>query len=278
MLLTLYFHTIPAWLAFSLAAFITAWHSSLQHETLHGHPTRFQWLNDILGYPPLGLIYPYPLYKKSHLDHHKTEHLTHPIEDPESYYVTLKEWQRIRPVSRFLLRLHNTALGRLFIGPAIAMIRFYRMEFLTMKSGDYSHLKAWVAHLLLSTLILSWVMMICDISFFEYFFFFVYPGMSLILLRSFAEHRPHTAGNERRSALVESEPLFRLLYLGNNYHHLHHKAPGVPWYRLHQLYQNERDQLVSENGAYFFNGYREIFRRYALTPKEEPIHPHHGES
>ena len=275
-LVTFYFNSLTIWFTLPLAAFVTAWHSSLQHETIHGHLTNYQWLNDLIGYLPLGLIYPYPLYKRSHLDHHETEHLTHPIEDPESYYVTVKEWNRIRPLSRLLLRIHNTALGRLVLGPTIAMIRFFRMEYFLLKSGNRSHLKAWGIHLLLCSLILTWVTLFCGISLLEYFLFFAYPGMSLILLRSFAEHRPHTSGNARRSALVESEALFRLLYLGNNYHHLHHKAPGIPWYRLHNIYQQQRERLISENGTYLFRGYREILLKYALIPKEDPIHPHHG--
>lgn len=254
-LLTLHFHDIHAWLTLPLAAFITAWHSSLQHETIHGHPTRIEWLNDFLRYLPLGLIYPYPLYKKSHLKHHTTEQLTHPIEDPESYYVTLREWQHLKPLSRCILRIHNTALGRLFIGPAIAIIRFYQMEFIQFKSGNFKHLKTWIVHLLLSIFVLSWVIIICKISFTEYLFFFVYPGMSLILLRSFAEHKPDSNGNMKRSAIVESEMLFRILYLGNNYHYLHHKLPATPWYNLKKIYKAERKSLLYENGHYLFKGY-----------------------
>lgn len=271
--LTLYFHSLPTWLAFLLASFITAWHSSLQHETIHGHPTKKQRVNDVLGYPPLGLVYPYPLYKHSHLDHHATDHLTHPIEDPESYYVTPEEWERISPCSRFILNIHNTVFGRLLFGPAIAIFRLLRMEFIAISRGDCKNISAWVLHVFLSSLLMCWVTLICEISLPTYLLFFVYPGLSLILLRSFAEHRADEINNDRRSAIVESELPFRILYLGNNYHHLHHKAPGIPWYDLHACYQNEKDTILAENGSYQFKGYFDIFRRYAFWIKEAPLHP-----
>ena len=36
----------------------------MQHEALHGHPTRYQWLNDQLGYASLWLWLPYRVYRE----------------------------------------------------------------------------------------------------------------------------------------------------------------------------------------------------------------------
>jgi fatty acid desaturase len=36
----------------------TAWYMSLQHELIHGHPTRFPWLNQLFGILPLAVWYP----------------------------------------------------------------------------------------------------------------------------------------------------------------------------------------------------------------------------
>lgn len=66
----------------------TAWYMSLQHELIHGHPTRFAWLNQLFGTLPLAVWYPYGLYRDSHLAHHRHHSLTHPVDDPESYYFT----------------------------------------------------------------------------------------------------------------------------------------------------------------------------------------------
>lgn len=66
----------------------TTWYLSLQHELIHGHPTRVAWFNQLLGTLPLAVWYPYGLYRDSHLAHHRHDHLTMPTDDPESYYFT----------------------------------------------------------------------------------------------------------------------------------------------------------------------------------------------
>ncbi len=85
-MLTLFWAAIPIWLLVPLAAWLIAWQGSLQHEVMHGHPTRNRRINDAIGWPPLSLWLPYPIYRVSHLRHHRDEYLTDPIEDPESTY------------------------------------------------------------------------------------------------------------------------------------------------------------------------------------------------
>lgn len=77
-----------------LLIWFTAWYMSLQHELIHGHPTRLAWFNQLLGTLPLAVWYPYGVYRDSHLAHHRNHLLTHPEDDPESYYVTAESWQR----------------------------------------------------------------------------------------------------------------------------------------------------------------------------------------
>ncbi len=59
----------------------------LQHELLHGHPTRNAAFNRFLGLLPLAVWYPFDEYKRSHLAHHEEAHLTYPGIDPESNYL-----------------------------------------------------------------------------------------------------------------------------------------------------------------------------------------------
>ena len=55
-----YFHQMmPWWLASGLGAVLITWHSSLQHEVLHGHPFRKRVANEALVFLPLGLAFPY---------------------------------------------------------------------------------------------------------------------------------------------------------------------------------------------------------------------------
>jgi len=52
----------PLWIVAPLAAVIVTLHSSLQHEFIHGHPTRLSWVNRLLGIVPLSLWLPYDRY------------------------------------------------------------------------------------------------------------------------------------------------------------------------------------------------------------------------
>ena len=96
---------------------------SLQHELIHGHPTRFAWLNQLFGTLPLAVWYPYGLYRDSHLAHHRYDSLTHPVDDPESYYFTEASWARFSPWQKRLIRTRNTFAGRLLLAPLLDMSR-----------------------------------------------------------------------------------------------------------------------------------------------------------
>ena len=91
-LLTLSYHMLPWWAVLPLGGYLVAWHGSLQHEAVHGHPTAWQGMNEALVFPSLWLWMPYRIYRDSHLKHHRKEILTDPYEDPESYYVTPETW------------------------------------------------------------------------------------------------------------------------------------------------------------------------------------------
>ena len=78
-----------------VAAPLVTLHSSLQHEALHGHPTRSAALNEALVFLPLGLLFPYRRFKMLHLRHHNNAALTDPYDDPESFYYAIADWQRL---------------------------------------------------------------------------------------------------------------------------------------------------------------------------------------
>src|ERR1700755_3282812 len=73
----------------------TCWFTSLQHELIHGHPSRSRRLNRLMGLAPLAVWYPYDLYRRSHIAHHRDEVLTEPGIDPESNYVDDATWKRL---------------------------------------------------------------------------------------------------------------------------------------------------------------------------------------
>ena len=75
-LLAVVFPDLPLWLSCPLLVLITVQFMSIQHEIVHGHPTRSGWLNEALVSLPLGLLFPYRRYRTLHLRHHNDENLT----------------------------------------------------------------------------------------------------------------------------------------------------------------------------------------------------------
>jgi fatty acid desaturase len=271
-LLTWHYSALPWWLLLPLGGYVVALHGSLQHEAVHGHPTPWPWVNELLVWPSLWLWMPYRIYRDTHLRHHRDDYLTDPLADPESFYMTPDAWARRGPLRRGLAWSLNTLAGRLLLGPAVCTLRLYGSAAAALARGDTRDLGAWLLHLTAVALTLFWVIWVCEVPLAGYLIFFAYPGLSLTLLRSFLEHQAREAPGER-NVVVEAGPVMSLLFLNNNLHALHHAEPGLPWYRLPQCYRARRDELLSGNGGYRYAGYHEVAARYLLRPKEPPVHP-----
>jgi len=98
-----------------------------------------------------------------------------------------------------------------------------------------------------------------------------WPALSLMSLRSFAEHRWNETP-EGRTIIVEHSPL-SWLFLHNNLHLVHHYHPKEPWYKLPALYKNNREKWLKRNDGYVYKNYLELWKAYAFKPKEPVIHP-----
>ena len=275
--LTFFWHSIPYVILFLAGGWIIAWHGSLQHEVLHGHPTRSRRINDLIGWPPLSIWLPYRIYKSSHLKHHNDEWLTDPIEDPETYYLTGTDWSEMGPIGRLVFKVNNTLAGRLILGPFVALSVFGSCEISRIARGDRRHIRIWILHIISCLAVFAWTTLVCDMPIWVYLTAFVYSGLSLSRLRSFAEHR-YSGTKEERTAIVENSPVFGLLFLHNNLHIVHHWWPQVAWYDIPKFYRTHRQAFISLNGGLVYDGYREVASRYLFRLHHEPIHPQHAES
>ncbi len=271
-LVTWNYGALPWWLVLPLGGALVTWHGSLQHEVVHGHPTPWNWVNELLVFPSLWLWLPFRLYRVSHLTHHRDRILTDPLRDPESFYVARDAWDRMGPLGRGYFWTVNTLAGRLLLEPARCVWLVFAAEAGRLARGDTANLGALLLHLAGSALVLIWVLWVCGLPLVEYLALFAYPGISLTLLRSFLEHQARDEVGER-SVLVESGWPMSLLFLNNNLHALHHAEPGTPWYRLPARYRAQRGELLARNGGYRYGGYGEIILRHLVRPKENPRHP-----
>jgi fatty acid desaturase len=268
-----YFHgELPAIAVAALGTWLVAWHSSLQHEILHGHPTRWPAVNAALGVPPLSLWLPYERYRATHLQHHHDERLTDPLDDPESKYLTPEQWARLGAIGRVVVRANGSFLGRLVLGPALAIGRFLADEARACLAGNRGILRTWSWHLAGVLAVAYWIVGVCGMGLWFYALAIAYPATSLILIRSFAEHRAAERVRER-TAVVEKAPLLGPLFLFNNLHAAHHECPALSWYALPGYYRANRTRLLAENGGHFYRSYVEIARRFLFVPHDTPVHP-----
>lgn len=272
--LTFWHAALPPVLVYPALAWLVAWHGSLQHEVLHGHPTRDRRVNDALGFPPLALWLPYAIYRRSHLRHHVDVRLTDPMDDPESYYWTPALWATLSRPGRVLVSVQTTLAGRLLFGPGWSICRFFYFQAQAIRRGDGLARRIWARHALGVAAVLAWVWGVCGIAPLTYGLAVVYPATALLLLRSFAEHRA-AQGVPERIALVENAPVLGLLYLFNNLHVVHHVWPRVAWYRIPVLFRRHRAALIAMNGGLLYDGYDDVARRYLLTPHDSVMHPQH---
>lgn len=268
-----YFHADISWPCLMLGGgWFVAWQMSLQHEILHGSPTRWRALNTAIAFPPLTLWLPYVIYRREHLRHHRDEYLTDPLEDPESYYLPLSRYALMRPAARAVLRMTNTFAGRMTLGAVAGIFSFLRHEASRCLNGDRSEQRIWAAHLLGVAAVLVFVHDVCAMSIWVYILCFALPGRMLSSVRAFAEHRAHGAVRQR-TAIVENAPLLGLLFLYNNLHVVHHQQPRLAWYRIPAYYRAHRAGMLRANGGLVYNGYADVVRRYLFTPHHEAPHP-----
>lgn len=263
---------IPWWITAPLAGYVVQWHFSLQHEAIHSMRGLPNWLRRALVWPPIGLWFPFELYRRSHSRHHRNSHLTFPGKDTESYYHEEEDWETYSNPSRWLLVANQTFLGRVFIGPLLRTPHLFIAEARKMISGDTANVGIWARHFLGVGLLLLLLARVLGMPALQYLVEFVYPGLMLGMMRSFTEHR-WGARPDDRTAVVESNWVFGLLFLWNNLHVVHHVFPTLPWWRVPRVWHRHREQIQAHNGGFVFRGYGEIARRWLLTPNFIPVHP-----
>jgi fatty acid desaturase len=266
-----WFHAILPWyVILCVGAYFAALHTSLQHEVLHGHPTRVQVLNEALIFLTPTMWLPFQSYKDTHLQHHNNAHLTDPSIDPESYYLLPDRWAQMGGLRRALFQVNHTLGGRMLIGPAVGIVRFWSSEFREILRDDTHKAKCWAVFVASCACVLSYVVW-CGMPLWQYIVLIAYPGISLALVRSYCEHQA-AAKVEHRTIIVECSWFWSLLFLNNNLHVPHHERPSLAWYKLPAYYQAERSRLIAQNNGYLMS-YAEIFSRYFFSAKEPIPYP-----
>lgn len=258
-------------LAVLLTGIAVAFHASLTHEVLHGHPFRSKALNEALMFPSLNLVIPYERFRDLHLAHHRDSNLTDPYDDPETNYLDPAVWSQMPRWKQALFRVNNTLAGRILFGAAIGQALFVQSEWAGARAGDRAILRAWLLHGVGAGLVLAWVAL-TPMPVWAYLIS-AYCGLSLLRIRTFLEHQAHERVRGRTVIIEDRGPL-SWLFLNNNLHVVHHMHPGEAWYRLPALYRANRQRYLGVNEGYFYGSYGEVFRRHFWRAKDPVPHPH----
>jgi fatty acid desaturase len=264
---------MPLAAATPLLVVVCAWHMSLQHELLHGHPTRHVWLNALLGWPPLAVWVPYTLYRDSHLKHHRDEGLTVPGIDPESNYVLPEHWARLPGWRRGLWHMRKTFIGRILIGPPTSVAAMAADAAKACLRGDWGHMRMWLVHGVAVALLLAGVQRYAGVPWWYYLVAVSWPGLGLAMVRSLYEHRA-ASHPKARIAINEAGLAMRLLFLNNNFHLVHHDLPALPWFHLPRAYWMRSEDYRRKCGGFVIGGYGALLRRYAWRATDAPEHPY----
>ena len=263
------YEVLTAWLAVPLLAVLGAWHLSMQHELLHGHPFKNQFINDAIGGIPVTLWIPYLAFKKDHHEHHASD-LTNPELDNESYYVSQEQWDKAGPIRRAAWTANRTILFRMFVWTIVSTISYVTLVLKRAARGEKGDRMAVTLHVV-GVVAVVYLVSLSSMPVWVFALGTLYGGRILNAIRPFPEHK-YQSGVETRTAMIMAGPFMSLLMLNNNLHIAHHEDPKVAWYRVGALAQRVNAvERAREAGVLYEGGYAEVFRKFSFTPVDSPV-------
>jgi beta-carotene hydroxylase len=236
---------LPIWAAIIVNTFVAYAAYTPLHEAVHGNvhqvPGRGQsqgsWLNDSIGFiASAPLLHSFPMHQVSHLAHHV--HTNDPERDPDHWMAVRGAW----PVTWRALTLlfaHYANEWRLCAArPDGSRRRLIGL----MQNLLWLAIVTWLAltfdtvAVLLATVLAAWL------------------GSALLAITfDWMPHTPHTERGRFRDTFrvvfpAALQPLLTRILLYQNYHHIHHLWPRVPFFAYAQVHEQLADYL-SQQGA-----------------------------
>jgi len=268
-LTVLRYDVLTPWLAVPMLAVLGAWHLSMQHEVLHGHPFKNQFLNDFIGGIPVTLWIPYLAFKKDHHEHHLSD-LTNPALDNESYYVTQEQWDKAGNIRRAAWTANRTILFRMFVWTIVSTITYVLSVLKRAVRGEKGDRLAVALHVV-GLVFVVYLVSLSSMPLWQFALGTLYGGRILNAIRPFPEHK-YQSGVETRTAMIMAGRFMSLLMLNNNLHVAHHEEPWVPWYRYDGLMSRVKAvERAREAGILYEGGYAEVFRKFSFKPVDSPV-------
>lgn len=218
---------VPAWAAIGLGAFARYLGFTVMHEASHRVAHRNRRVNDFLGWPPgLALTVTLNVFRTCHTKHHT--HTNQPDIDPDLDVARSPRW--LRPLW-LLAPLWSYRAG--YFGKGWAKTRsHWWMQVVFDVTMLIAVLAAVVMGYTVELLVVFVVPLVLALAF-------------LSLAFDLIPHLPYDSTERFYDTRALPGRTLNVLFLGQNYHLVHHLWNSVPWYKYQAVYAETRDDLVA---------------------------------
>ena len=204
------------------------------HMNIAENKTSSGWVNEVIGWlSSFTLFAPFYIFKVIHFRHHA--YTNDPKKDPD-HWLASKNW--------LSLLFHSTTIFPVYIVKAFYLLFFedkiakkIKKE---LKIGFIALFVQLVLLILISKLI-GWSLILS---------IWVVPALIaqvfLAIIFDWLPHHPHEEKSRYLNARVFDIPGLSFLFLGQNYHLIHHLHPRIPFYDYKKVFTKIKSKLVNK--------------------------------
>ena len=216
---------VPAWAAITLGVFSRYLGFTVLHDSTHRATHRSRVVNELLGWPTgLALTLTLPTFRSCHTKHHA--YTNQPDIDPDYDVGRSPDWLRplwlISPLWTYRARYFGNGwakTGRDRATQAIVDLTIIGTVIVAVATGHLVDLLVVVIVPLLVSLAL------------------------LTLLFDLIPHMPYDSTERFYDTRALPSRALNIVFLGQNYHLVHHLWNSVPWYKYERVFDETRDDL-----------------------------------
>jgi beta-carotene hydroxylase len=218
---------VPAWAAIALGALARYMGFTVMHEASHRVAHHNRRVNEFLGWPTgLALTVTLPMFRSVHTKHHS--YTNQPETDPDIDVARSPRW--LRPL--WLLSPLWTYRSRYFGQGWAKTERHRRLQLLVDVVVVGAILGAVVTGHTVELLVVFLLPLLLSLSF-------------LALAFDLIPHLPYDSTERFHDTRALPSRALNVLFLGQNYHLVHHLWNSVPWYKYQQVFNETKDDLAA---------------------------------
>ena len=204
------------------------------HLNISGNNKSLGWLNEIIGWlSGIPLIAPFYLFRAIHFRHHA--YTNDPEKDPD-------HWLASKNI--IALFFHSTT-----IFPAY-LVKGLRLLFFEEKISKRMKKDIQIGFVGLFFMAILLVVLGIGIGWGLILKLWILPAVIaqafLALTFDWLPHHPHEEKSRYKNTRIVDIPGLSILFLGQNYHLVHHLYPRVPFYHYKDVYFNMKDEFIKE--------------------------------